>query len=234
MSRRQQTLSLSVLVPAFNESATIQTVLRALLKQKDVAEIIVVDDCSRDDTSQKARALARKDSRIRILRHKENQGKGRAVRTALYHATGTHVLIQDADLEYNPEEIPLLLDLVKKERAQVVFGSRFFGAHTNMFYWHYLGNKMLNFVINVLYNTTLSDMETCYKVLPTKLMRQLHLRENDFRIEPEITCKLLRRRVRIVEVPITYVGRTYEEGKKITWFDGVLALHTIFRITLGW
>jgi hypothetical protein len=148
----------------------------------------------------------------------------------LKKATGEYVLIQDADLEYDPQEIPKLLDPIKHGRAKVVFGSRFFGAHTNMFYWHYLGNKFLNFVVNIMYDTILSDMETCYKLVPRTLMLKLNLKENDFRIEPEISCKLLMQNVKILEVPISYVGRGYEEGKKITWVDGIKALGTIFYI----
>jgi hypothetical protein len=143
------------------------------------------------------------------------------------------VLIQDADSEYDPRDIPLLLEPVKRNRADVVYGSRFFGVHTNMFYWHYLGNKFLNWVVNILYNSILSDMETGYKLIPTTLFRELDLRSNDFRIEPEITCKLLKRGVKIIEVPISYVGRTYEEGKKITWRDGFAAISTIISLRFG-
>ena len=220
-------IRLSVLVPAYNEERTIVQVLHALLKEKDVFEAIVVDDFSTDKTH--TRALSIKDKRLRVIQHTMNQGKGKAIQTALNIATGNYVLIQDADLEYDPKEIPILLAPIRSGRAKIVYGSRFFGAHNNMFYWHYVGNKLLNFFINVLYDTTLSDMETCYKVIPTQLMRDLQLSENDFRIEPEITCTLLRRGERIFEVPITYVGRSYAEGKKITWVDWFFAVQTILK-----
>ncbi len=220
-------IRLSVLVPAYNEERTIVQVLHALLKEKDVFEVIVVDDFSTDKTH--TRALSIKDKRLRVIQHTMNQGKGKAIQTALNIATGNYVLIQDADLEYDPKEIPILLAPIRSGRAKIVYGSRFFGAHNNMFYWHYVGNKLLNFFINVLYDTTLSDMETCYKVIPTQLMRDLQLSENDFRIEPEITCTLLRRGERIFEVPITYVGRSYAEGKKITWVDWFFAVQTILK-----
>ena len=221
------TIRLSVLVPAYNEEHTIVRLLRALLKEKDVFEGIVVDDASTDKTFALASSV--KNKRIRVIRHTTNQGKGMAIQTALRNVTGNYVLIQDADLEYDPKEIPILLAPIRSGRAKIVYGSRFFGAHTNMFYWHYVGNKLLNFFVNILYDTILSDLETCYKVIPAQLMRDLQLHENDFRIEPEITCKLLRRGERIFEVPITYVGRTYAEGKKITWVDWFLAVQTILK-----
>ena len=221
------TIRLSVLVPAYNEEHTIVRLLRALLKEKDVFEVIVVDDASTDKTFALASSV--KNKRIRVIRHTTNQGKGMAIQTALRNVTGNYVLIQDADLEYDPKEIPILLAPIRSGRAKIVYGSRFFGAHTNMFYWHYVGNKLLNFFVNILYDTILSDLETCYKVIPAQLMRDLQLHENDFRIEPEITCKLLRRGERIFEVPITYVGRTYAEGKKITWVDWFLAVQTILK-----
>lgn len=220
-------IQLSVLVPAYNEEKTIKDVLQKLVKQKEVFEVVVIDDASKDNTSKLAKSV--KDSRIRVIRHTKNQGKGKAIQTGLHEAKGNYILIQDADLEYDPAEISILLDPVRSGRATVIYGSRFFGAHTNMFYWHFIGNKLLNFFINILYDTTLSDMETCYKLLPTDVMRSLHLQENDFRIEPEITCKLIRAGHKIFEVPITYVSRTYEEGKKITWVDWFYAVETILK-----
>lgn len=221
-------IKLSVIVPAYNEEKTIISILERLVPIKEVREILVVDDASADKTAAKVKSFAHK--KIKLLTHSKNKGKGKAIQTGLKEVTGDYVLIQDADLEYDPREIPLLISPILSGRAEVVYGSRFFGAHTNMFYWHFLGNKILNFVINILFNSILSDMETCYKILPTKVMRELNLSENDFRIEPEITCKLLHKKVKIFEVPITYVGRTYDEGKKITWIDGVKALVTILRI----
>ena len=227
----KKNIRLSVIVPAFNEEKTIGHIVRSLLSQAEVMEIVVVDDCSLDQTSKEVKKI--KDKRVRYFRHEKNQGKGKAIQTGLSHVRGEYTLIQDADMEYDPIEIPHLLKPILTGKAQVVFGSRFTGSHTNMFYWHYVGNKALNFIVNIFYNTTLSDMETCYKVVPTAMMRQMRLRENDFRIEPEITCKLLRMGVRIFEIPISYVGRTYEDGKKITWKDGILAMSTILGL-IGW
>lgn len=221
-------ISLSVIVPAFNEEKTIAHVLKALLKQSIVSEVIVVDDCSRDATAKAVQKI--KDRRVRLFCHEKNQGKGKAIQTGLSHVTGTYTLIQDADMEYDPAEIPHLMNPILTNKAEVVFGSRFTGSHTNMFYWHYVGNKALNFIVNILYNTTLSDMETCYKIVPTAFMKKMKLKENDFRIEPEITCKLLKLGVKIFEIPISYVGRTYEDGKKITWRDGFFAVWTIITL----
>ncbi|HAU99256.1 MAG: Glycosyl transferase family 2 [Microgenomates group bacterium GW2011_GWF2_45_18] len=223
-------VSLSVLVPAYNEEKTIQRVLGQLLEIRRIKEIIVIDDCSTDSTAKKVRSV--KSKKIIYLKQEKNQGKGKAIQRGLRKVTGSHVLIQDADLEYSPFDIPTLLDPILSGRADIVFGSRFIGARTNMFYWHFLGNKMLNFIINILFDTILSDMETCYKIIPTKIMRELRLEENDFRIEPEITCKLLLLKKKIMEVPISYVGRTYEEGKKITWKDGIYALQTIISLRM--
>lgn len=221
-------MKLTVLMPAYNEERTIGSVLKELLKIDDVSEVIVVNDCSSDATPAEVKKV--KDARVKLINHPHNQGKGAAIRTGLGEASGDYILIQDADHEYDPHDIPTLTDPIKRGRAQIVFGSRFFGTHTNMFYWHYVGNKFLNEVVNIFYNSILSDMETGYKLIPTKIMRDLNLRANDFSIEPEITCKLLKRGEKILEVPISYVGRTYAEGKKITWKDGFAALKTIIAL----
>lgn len=221
-------MKISVIVPAYNEAKTITLILEKLTAIKDVGQIVVVDDASNDQTAALVRAYA--DKRITLVKQTTNQGKGAAVRAGLASATEEYVLIQDADLEYDPVDIPALLEPIKAGRIQIVYGSRFIGARSNMYYWHFLGNTLLNWIVNVLYNSILSDMETGYKLLPTELMRELDLKSNDFRIEPEITCKLLKRHQKIVEVPITYVGRTYAEGKKITWVDGLKALNTILSI----
>lgn len=224
-------MKLSVIIPAYNEEKTIGKVLEGLKQVKEVYEIVVVDDCSTDKTGE---VVKKSDNPlVKLVRHEKNLGKGKAIQTGLSHVTGNYVLIQDADLEYDPQDIPVLLEPIKRERCEVVYGSRFFGARTSMFYWHYLGNKFLNWVVNILFNSILSDMETGYKLIPTKLFKQLNLKSNDFCIEPEITCKLLKRGVKIVEVPISYVARTYEEGKKITWIDGFSALATILKIKFG-
>lgn len=224
-------MKLSVLVPLYNEEKTIKQILNKLLIQKAVTEIVVVDDGSVDDSAKIVKELALKNKKIKFFQ-KENGGKGSAIRLALKKASGCYVLIQDADLEYDPEEIPLLLEPVLKGRSEVVYGSRFIGSHSNLLFWHRLGNNFLNLLINLLYNTTLSDMETCYKLLPTELMKSLHLTANKFDLEPEITCKILKKGIRIYEVPINYVGRDFSEGKKITWRDGFGALRMIFALKL--
>lgn len=224
-------MKLSVIVPAFNEARTIKKVLERLAKIDEVVEIIVVDDGSTDGTFDIISSHHAKN--VRLIRHRRNQGKGAAIRTGLTAVSGDYVLIQDADDEYDPFDIATMIEPVNRGRAEVVFGSRFFGIHTNMFYWHLLGNNFLNWVVNILFNSILSDMETGYKLLPTKLLKELHLTSNDFRIEPEITCKLLKRGIKIMEVPISYVGRTYAEGKKITWKDGIGALHMILLTRFG-
>lgn len=218
--------SLSVIVPVYNEEKTVSITLNKLLAQPEVDEIVVVDDGSVDNSVKEIKNF--KDKRIHVF-SKENGGKGSAIRFGLSKVSCDYVLIQDADLEYDPEDIPILLEPVRKGKAEVIYGSRFLGPHLNLLYWHRVGNAFLNFLVNILYNTTLSDMETCYKLLPAKLMRELDIRSNNFDIEPEITCKVLKRGVSIYEVPISYVGRTHAEGKKITWRDGFSAVWVIFR-----
>jgi len=190
-------------------------------------EIVMVDDASSDGTSS---ALAHlEDSTVRVLRHEHNQGKGAAIRTALQYVTGDLVIIQDADLEYDPEDWPRLLAPVLRGRARVVYGSRFTGERRNMLFLHWIGNRFLSLTTNVLYNTTLSDMETCYKLVDRTLLEDMTLRADQFDIEPEITAKILKRGVRIYEVPISYAGREFDEGKKITWRDGFAALWTLVK-----
>ena len=218
---------LSVLVPVYNEEKTVGTVLKRLLAQREVGEIVVVDDGSTDASLKEIKK--HKDKRVRVF-SKENNGKGSAIRFGLMQVTGEYVLFQDADLEYDPEDIPALLEPVQKGKARVIYGSRFLGPHLNLLFWHRLGNSFLNFLVNILYNTTLSDMETCYKLLPTQLLKELDIRSNNFDMEPEITCKVLKRGISIYEVPISYVGRTHAEGKKITWKDGFSAVETIIRL----
>ena len=187
----------------------------------------MVNDGSTDTTLQLARKI--KHKKLKIF-DKPNGGKGTAVRFGLAKATGTHVLIQDADLEYDPSDIPVLLAPVKKGRVDVVYGSRFLGSHSNLLFWHRVGHGVLNFIVNILYDTTLSDMETCYKLIPLEVLRDLKLKSNAFELEPEITCKILRRGIKIFEVPITYIGRDFSEGKKITWRDGFSALRMIIQL----
>ncbi|MDQ3008625.1 MAG: glycosyltransferase family 2 protein [bacterium] len=222
--------TLSVIMPVFNEEKTVKLILDKLLAIKEVSQVVIVNDGSTDGTPKIIDKL--KSSKITVI-HKENGGKGSALRAGLPSIIGEYVLIQDADLEYDPVDIPLLWQPIKQGRAQVVFGSRFLGPHSNLLFWHRKGNDFLNFLVNILYNTTLSDMETCYKLIPTELLRELKLKSHKFDIEPEITCKILLKTIRIYEVPISYVGRDFSEGKKITWRDGIDALKVIIGLRLG-
>jgi len=222
---------LSVVVPVFNERTTLVEVIRRMrtveLPDGIEREIIMVDDGSTDGTRDVLRQLG--DSTVRVLKHDTNRGKGAAVRTGLQVASGDYVLVQDADLEYDPEDWPKLIAPVQRGRARVVYGSRFTGERRNMLFLHWVGNRVLSLVTNVLYNTTLSDMETCYKLVDRSLLLDLDLRSERFDIEPEITAKILKRRIRIYEVPISYTGREFDEGKKITWRDGFAALWTLAK-----
>ena len=190
-------------------------------------EIVIVDDGSTDGTRQVLSQLA--DSTVHVVLHDRNQGKGAAVRTGLAQVTGDLVLIQDADLEYDPDDWPKLLAPAMKGRARVVYGSRFTGERRNMLFIHWVGNRFLSLITNVLYNTTLSDMETCYKLFERDVIQGIHLRSRGFDFEPEVTAKVLRQGIRIYEVPISYSGREFDEGKKITWQDGVVALWTLVK-----
>lgn len=219
-------MKLSVIVPIFNEQITAARLLKSLAAVKEVKEIVVVDDGSTDNTAAELAKL--KSAKIKVFT-KANGGKGSAVRFGLDHVSGTHVLIQDADLEYDPRDIPRLLQPIEDGRVEIVYGSRFLGPHLNLLFWHRLGNTLLNLVVNILYNTTLSDMETCYKIVPAQLLRSLNLTANGFELEPEITCKLLKKGHKIFEVPISYIGRDFSQGKKITWRDGIVAIKTIFE-----
>ncbi len=228
-------MKLSVIVPVYNEEATISEILKRLVAVTVVKEVILVNDGSTDQTDQKIKKfLNSKQKGIKKISYfkKENGGKGTAIRYGLSKVTGDYTLIQDADLEYDPDDIPALTEHIVKGRVDVVYGSRFIGPHSNLLFWHRLGNSLLNFLVNILYDTTLTDMETCYKILPTKLFRELDIQSNKFDMEPEITCKLLKRGVKIFEVPITYVGRDFTEGKKISWRDGIDALRVIFGLRI--
>jgi len=222
---------LSVVVPVFNERNTLVEILRRMraveLPDSIEREIIVVDDGSDDGTRDVLKQLG--DSTVRIIMHERNRGKGAAVRTGAANATGEYVLVQDADLEYDPDDWPKLLNPILRGRTRVVYGSRFTGERRNMLFAHWIGNRFLSLVTNLLYNTTLSDMETCYKVLDRRLFDDLSLSADRFDIEPEITAKILKRGIRIYEVPISYAGREFDEGKKITWRDGFAALWTLVK-----
>ncbi|MBT4124479.1 MAG: glycosyltransferase family 2 protein [Candidatus Pacebacteria bacterium] len=228
-------MKLSVIMPVYNEEATVVEILSKVATVPMVKEVIVVNDGSTDGTDKKIQKLLKsKKKGIKKISYfkKQNGGKGSAVRLGLEKVSQEYTMIQDADLEYDPDDIPALVEHIKKGRVEVVYGSRFIGPHSNLLFWHRLGNSFLNFLVNILYDTTLTDMETCYKVLPTKLFRELDIRSNKFDMEPEITCKLLKRGINIFEVPITYVGRDFSEGKKISWRDGLDALRVIFGLRI--
>ena len=222
---------LSVIVPVYNERTTLVEVLRRMraveLPDGIDREIIVVDDGSTDGTREVLRQLG--DSTVRVILHDGNRGKGAAVRTGIGVANGDYILIQDADLEYDPEDWPKLLTPVFRGKATVVYGSRFTGERRNMLFLHWMGNRMLSLTTNVLYNTTLSDMETCYKLFDRRVLDGITIRSDRFDFEPEITAKVLRQGVRIYEVPISYTGREFDEGKKITWRDGFAALYALVK-----
>ena len=228
-------MKLSVIMPVYNEQATVTQILEKTMAIPAVKEVVVINDGSTDSSGKKIKALIKSKkkgaSKVKYF-SKKNGGKGSAVVLGLRKVTGDYTMIQDADLEYDPEDIPELLKPIKSGKAEIIYGSRFLGPHSNLLFWHRLGNSLLNLLVNVLYNTTLSDMETCYKVLPTKLFRDLHISSNKFYMEPEITCKVLKRGYRIFEVPISYVGRDFSEGKKITWRDGLDALRVIFSLRI--
>lgn len=226
-------MKLSIVIPVYNEAKTIAGILD-VVKGVPIGwekEIILVNDCSTDGTKEILDQLGRDDPSLRILHHETNQGKGAALRTGFGAATGDYVLIQDADLEYDPNEYPRLLAPIESGRADVVFGSRFLGggAHRVVFYWHYMGNRFLTWLSNMTTNLNLTDMEVCYKIFERKLLQGIPLRENRFGFEAEITAKVARRKCRVYEVPISYYGRDYSEGKKIGWKDGFSALRCIVR-----
>jgi glycosyltransferase involved in cell wall biosynthesis len=222
-------LKLSVIMPVFNEKPTVLQVIEAVLDVElgmDL-EIIVVDDGSTDGTRDLLETVD--DPRVKKILHSHNQGKGAAVATAIEHAAGDVVIIQDADLEYSPADYPVVLDPIVRGHADVVYGTRFLGPHRVFMFWHFMANRTLTFITNILYNTMLTDMETCYKAFRIDVLRSFRLKSRSFDMEPEITAKVFKRKFKTFEVPISYNGRTYEEGKKITWRDAVIALWTLIK-----
>ena len=219
---------LSVVMPVYNEKDTIETIIPRVLAVPIRTELIVVDDGSKDGTRDLLTKL-NQQYRFKLIFQPNNAGKGAALRRGFQEVTGDLVVIQDADLKYSPEEFPDLIELICQGRADVVYGSRFIGRHRVFMFTHYAGNRLLTLITNALYNTMLTDMETCYKVMRTEVLRSFTLDSNGFGIEPELTAKIFKRNYRVYEVPITYDGRGYEEGKKITWRDGVVALWVLLK-----
>jgi glycosyltransferase involved in cell wall biosynthesis len=222
-------LTLSVVIPVYNERDTIEEILRRVLAVPYEKELLVVDDCSRDGTREWLRNYSH--PQVRVFFHERNQGKGAALRTAIAEARNDVVLIQDADLEYDPDEYDRLIDPIERGMADAVYGSRFMGGgpHRVHMYWHYVGNKLLTTLSNMCTNLNLTDMETCYKAFRREVIQSLKLRSDRFGFEPEVTAKIARRHVRVYETSISYYGRSYAEGKKITWKDGVNAVACILR-----
>jgi glycosyltransferase involved in cell wall biosynthesis len=228
-------------MPVYNEASTVVTVVRKVLEQAPVDELIVVDDASTDGTWDVLQRFASENSShatdntlFKAFRHNVNQGKGAAIRTGVAHATAPIVIIQDADFEYDPEEYPVMIAPILKDRADVVFGSRFIGseAHRVLYFWHSVGNRFLTLLSNMFTNLNLTDMETCFKAFRREIIQGIKIEEDRFGLEPEITAKVARLNVRLYEVAISYHGRTYAEGKKINWKDGVSALRCIFKYGL--
>ena len=226
-------MRVSFLVPAYNEAATIETVLEAVDALPLERQIVVVDDGSTDDTATIVERWAKGKDGVVLVRQ-ANRGKGAAIREAIPHADGDLIVIQDADMEYDPADVPALIDPIVRGAADVVFGSRLSGGKPQRAYmfWHLVGNRLLTLLTNILFNTTLSDMETGYKAFRADVLRSLRLTQDDFAIEPEITGEICRRKLRVYELPISYYGRTYAEGKKITWRDGFRAVRVLFEVRL--
>ncbi len=228
-------MNLSVIIPVFNESKTVDTIIAQVKAAPvDLKEIVIVDDGSTDGTRDILEKNYKDDPLVRVILHPENRGKGAALRTGFVEARGDMVIVQDADLEYDPMEFPLLTGPIEAGKADVVFGSRFMGGgpHRVVFYWHMVGNKFLTFLSNILTNINLTDMETCYKMFRREIIQQIELKENRFGFEPEVTAKIAKLGCRIYEVGVSYSGRTYKEGKKINWRDGFRAIFAIIKYNL--
>ncbi len=223
---------LSVVMPCYNERNTIEEIIRRVLAVPIRTELIVVDDGSKDGTRDILTRLA-EELKFKLIFQAQNGGKGAALRRGFQEVTGDLMIIQDADLEYSPEEFPDLIELICQGKADVVYGSRFLGRHRVFLFTHYLGNRVVTLATNILYNTMLTDMETCYKAMRVDVLRSMTLESDGFGIEPEITAKIFKRGYRVYEVPITYAGRNYDQGKKITWVAGFVALWVLlkFRFT---
>lgn len=225
-------MKLSIVIPAYNEVETILQVIERVQAVPYDTQIIVVDDASTDGTRERLDAVDGVGN-VEVIKHERNRGKGAALRTGFERVTGDFVIIQDADLEYDPRDYPKLLEPLLDGRADVVYGSRFLGGtHRVLFFWHSVGNRLLTLLSNAMTNINLTDMETCYKAFRAGILKELHFKSDRFGFEPEFTAKVAKRGYRIYEVPISYSGRAYAEGKKITWRDGVAAMFTILRFRL--
>ena len=221
-------MKVSVIIPVYNEKSTISEIIDRVRAVDLEKEIIVVDDGSTDGTSQQLAEIARRFEDVKILSHKKNRGKGAALRTGFAEASGEIIIVQDADLEYDPRDYEALLVPILDGRADVVYGSRFLGGpHRVLFFWHYVGNKFLTLLSDAFSNLNITDMETCYKMFKKEVLDDIQLRSNRFGFEPEFTMKIAKKGFRVYEVPISYSGRTYEEGKKIGWRDGLSAMFAI-------
>jgi glycosyltransferase involved in cell wall biosynthesis len=234
LARNGRAMKLSVVMPVYNERATLREVVENVLAVPLEIELICVDDGSRDGSREILSQLQSEHPQIRVILQPRNMGKGAALRRGIQETTGDFVIIQDADLEYDPAQYPLIIEPLVQGKADVVFGSRFLGSapHRVLYFWHSVGNRMLTLLSNCLTNINLSDMETCYKVFRREVIQSIPIEENRFGFEPEITVKVARRSLRIYEVGISYWGRTYEEGKKIGWKDGVRAFYCLLKYSL--
>ena len=230
-SRLNSSSTVSVIMPVYNEASTVGRVIEIVLQQSCVFELILVDDGSTDGSWEALQSTAAKDARIKIFRHEVNQGKGAALRTGISKASAPFVMIQDADLEYDPYEYEDLLYPILADKADVVFGSRFIGCgpHRVLYFWHSFGNKILTLLSNMATNLNVTDMETCFKMFRREIIQEINIEEDRFGFEPEITAKIAKIGVRIYEIPISYHGRTHREGKKIGWRDGVRAIWCIVK-----
>jgi len=227
---KTESVKLSVIIPCYNEISTVEEVVQNVVEVNLAHEIILVDDGSTDGTRDLLPKIEAQYEQVRVIFHEKNMGKGAAVKTGFQNASGDVLLIQDADFEYDPRDYPVLLKPIQEGRARVVYGSRFLGGpRKTMFFWNMIANKFLTLMTNMLYNTILSDMETCYKVFRAEVVKDITIRSRRFDFEPEITAKILKKGVRIYEVPISYNGREWDEGKKIKWYDAPIALWTLIR-----
>ncbi|HSX39921.1 MAG TPA: glycosyltransferase family 2 protein [Candidatus Saccharimonadales bacterium] len=223
-------MKLSIVVPVYNEKNTIREILSRIKNVRDIdKEIILVDDGSTDGTRDILKQIQQEQPDVKVLFKDYNSGKGDSLKIGFQHSTGDYVIVQDADLEYDPNDYHILLNALSEKHAQVVYGSRFSGNYKDMSSLHFVGNKILTFATNLLFGVTLTDMETCYKLVPGDFIRKISIKSKRFNFEPEITAKILKSKLKMVEVPINYKGRSHSEGKKITWKDGISALSTLIR-----